>query len=78
MNYIEQNAIAFDQQLNALLGGMADETLSARAYRNRNVSKGWNTAYKVINKIFFWQKDHCYEAYLSEMNRKQLPVEYQK
>jgi hypothetical protein len=33
--YFEQNAIAFDQFLNALIGGYADETLNARAHRMR-------------------------------------------
>jgi hypothetical protein len=75
---LEQLLISIDQVFNAIFGGMADETLSARAYRKKSVSKKWYIAYKVINKIFFWQKDHCYEAYLSEMNRKQLPAEYQK
>lgn len=32
---LKQLLIAIDQVLNALLGGMADETLSARAHRQR-------------------------------------------
>lgn len=76
---IQQFLIALDQALNTLVWiprdgfGMADETLSARAWRLREQSN----AYKVIDAIFFWQKDHCYTAYQSEKLRKQLPKEYQ-
>lgn len=73
---LEQVALGFDQLLNTFLGGMADETLSARAHRNKNKSKRWKVFHDVVNRIFFWQADHCYESYLSEKNRKQLPPEY--
>lgn len=32
--YLKQVLIAFDQLINALLGGWADETLSSRAWRH--------------------------------------------
>ena len=67
---LKQVAIAFDQLLNALLGGMADETLSARAHRTGSVLE------PLIDALFFWQADHCFESYLSEKERKQLPQEY--
>lgn len=67
-----QVLIAFDQLVNALLGGMADETLSSRAYRHsRDGSRKWPE--KVINLLFFWQKAHCKQAYESEVNRIHLP-----
>lgn len=66
-----QLAIAVDQAFNVVFGsGYADETLSAFAHRKR----GWRR--RVINGIFFWQKDHCQVAYLSEWNRRHLPKEY--
>lgn len=65
-----QVAIAVDQLGNTLLGGMADETISARAYRNQ-----WR-AQKLINWLFR-DPEHCRKAYESECNRKQLPREYQ-
>lgn len=68
-----QVAIAFDQQINTLLGGYADETLSSRAWRCQNKSKFWRIARSVIDSIFFWQPNHCRQAYLSEKLRKQLP-----
>jgi hypothetical protein len=79
MSYVKQVLIAVDQLVNALLGGMADETLSCRAYRMyvRDRIVGI-IAYKVINCIFFWEDDHCYSSYVSELNRRHLPKEFQK
>lgn len=73
---MKQVLIAIDQLINTLLFGMADESLSARAFRNGH-KKHWGIAMKVINALFFWQDDHCYESYLREKNRQQLPREYQ-
>lgn len=73
---MKQILIAFDQLLNALFFGYADETLSARAYRMSTTSRKWEIAEKVINGIFFWQDNHCFESWESEMERRQLPVEY--
>ena len=76
--YIKQNLVAFDQQLNTLLGGNADETLSSRAYRAEQNGKPWGKIFRpLIDKIFFWQKSHCYGAYLSEVARRQLPKHFQ-
>ena len=72
-----QIAIAVDQLVNTLFGGMADETLSARAYRHKiDGSRKWPSM--VIDCLFFWQKDHCKQAYESEMNRAHLPKTYNK
>lgn len=69
-----QIAIAFDQLANAVLGGWADETLSSRAHRLS--VKGKFIPKMIINKIFFWQADHCKEAYVSEQLRNHLPPEF--
>ena len=75
---MKQFAIAFDQLINTITWikgdgfGWADETLSARAWRLRSQSNAW----KRINRLFFWDKNHCEQAYQSELNRKQLPAEY--
>lgn len=71
-----QILIGLDQLLNACLAGYADETLSARAYRRRRARPRWMLAYRTINAVFFWQHDHCRAAYLSEVERRQLPPEY--
>lgn len=67
---LKQVAIAIDQLLNTLLGGMADETLSARAHRT---GSAWEP---FIDVLFFWQMGHCSQSYISEKERKQLPTEY--
>lgn len=70
-----QILIAVDQLVNTILGGMADETLSARAWRNHMKGRrSWPV--KIIDALFFWQTDHCREAYESEVERKQLPAGY--
>ena len=67
-----QVLVAIDQLLNTLLGGYADETLSSRAWRHKeDGSRSWPAW--VINKLFFWQDNHCKEAYESELKRNQLP-----
>lgn len=51
----------------------ADETLSARVYRHAEIKKDRRWPMALINAIFFWQTDHCRQAYESEMKRTQLP-----
>lgn len=69
---LAQALIALDQLANAICGGWADETLSSRAYRESPRVE------KFINTLFFWDKDHCYESYVSEQLRTQLPPELRK
>ena len=67
-----QILIAIDQLANTLLGGMADETLSSRAYRHSvDGTRRWPERF--INLLFFWQKEHCRQAYESELTRAHLP-----
>lgn len=71
-----QVLVAIDQLINTLFWGMADETLSARAWRHKlDGSRSWPAW--IIDRLFFWQKDHCKWAYESEVERRQLPKEYQ-
>lgn len=72
-----QIILAVDQFINTLFAGYADESLSSRAWRlylERN--RKW--AYKLINLLFFWQKDHCKVAYESELERMHLPPSMRK
>jgi len=66
--------IALDQLANTLLGGWADETLSSRAYRRSQ--KGKHGARRIIDGLFFWQVEHCKNAYYSEINRRQYPADF--
>ena len=73
---MKQLLIALDQLVNAAIGGYADETISARAWRLRKTSYSWRVTRFVIDGVFFWDANHCQESYLNEMRRKQLPKEY--
>ena len=74
--YVMKVLIAVDQLANAVIGGHPDETLSAAAHRRHlEGNSGWRN---FINRIFFWQEDHCKDAYESEKSRRQLPKEYSK
>jgi hypothetical protein len=74
---IKQILIAFDQFLNTLLGGFADETLSARAWRTEQDGKIFGRFFRpLIDTILFFDPQHCYTSYLSEKERKQYPNHY--
>jgi hypothetical protein len=66
---LKQVAIAVDQLVNTLAGGWADETVSSRAYRTSPKLA------KVIDTLLWFDKDHCYQSFLSERVRNQLPPE---
>lgn len=72
-----QFLIALDQLINASTPrGMADETLSARAFRIE-LQGGTGRARHWIDALFFWQPNHCYHAWRAEIERRQLPSYYQ-
>lgn len=73
---IIQVLIAVDQLANTVFNGYADETLSSRAYRRQHKNWFWKYGRIFIDALFFFQKNHCYQAYLSELKRKQLPPNF--
>lgn len=76
MNRLHQVCIAVDQLFNALAGGCADETLSARAWRCRNRTPAWAWTRRAIDALFWFDPDHCAGAYIHERMRGHLPEEY--
>lgn len=74
----KQLLIAIDQTLNVLIfffsksGAFADETLSAHAFR-LEMERGITWPRKLIDALLFFDKDHCQESYMSEIERRQLP-----
>lgn len=76
----KQGLIAFDQWINAaFFNGWADETLSARAWRNSmQFNVKWRRIQRYIDQLFFWQKNHCHFSYVSEQKRLQLPPAYRQ
>ncbi|ACC98491.1 hypothetical protein Emin_0938 [Elusimicrobium minutum Pei191] len=73
MKYGIKILIALDQLANALMNGDPDITMSAACYYYARIGKQkslWRLfLYKSVNMLFFWQEDHCYQAYLSEKDR---------
>jgi hypothetical protein len=75
MARLKQILIAMDQLANTLAGGWADETLSARAWRLRFRHR-WGIIRAVIDRVFFWDRDHCRASFEAEFKRQQMPQEY--
>lgn len=64
--------IAIDQLINVVLNGDPDETLSSRAHRMREKGQPyWGWTANAIDLLFFWQHQHCQQAYESEVLRLQ-------
>lgn len=65
--YFLRGAAWLSQGINCvLLGGHHDQTVSARAYVQRH-DRRWGRAYRAINAVFFWQKDHCRSSHASDV-----------
>ena len=82
MSRLYNVALGIDQTVNAALSGAADETLSARAYRcgvaESSPKRRWVLARWFIDRLFFWQDHHCFNAYRSEFLRRHLPSHYSR
>ena len=72
--YAKAVLIAIDQLLNTLLCGWPDETLSSRCWRWDRDGK-WQWPRRLVDALFFWEKEHCRESYESEQLRMQMPPE---
>ncbi|PZP30448.1 MAG: pseudouridine synthase [Roseateles depolymerans] len=73
--WLLQVLIALDQLINAMLFfGWADETISARSWRQREKWQ-WRIARRVIDRLFalLGDSNHCQSAFESEVQRRQLP-----
>lgn len=79
---MRQTLIAIDQFANTWIyiagdgRGFADETLSARLFRCHLQGLILDKTYRFVDALFFWQEDHCYASWRSEVERKQLPGFY--
>lgn len=68
MSYLTRVAAWLSQGINCvLLGGSPDQTVSARAYVNRNDAT-WAFVYCAINMVFFWQEDHCRDSHQADVD----------
>lgn len=74
---MRQFIIALDQLANTLFRGWADETISARAYRNSAQGHPrWSLIRRGIDALFFWQHSHCRGSYRMEQERLHMPPAY--
>lgn len=69
--------IAFDQFAFCLLtlgGSMPDETASAAAWRGEQLGHILPRFFRpLIDLLFFFDPDHCKNAYIAEQRREQSP-----
>lgn len=80
MNRILNVLIALDQLLYVILTlgvGMPDETMSSAAWRTEQQGRILGRFFRpVIDWLFTpFQRDHCYQAFLAEKRRAQMPTE---
>lgn len=57
----------------AFFGGSTHQTTSARAY-----VESWNKRRKLINALFFWEDDHCRNAWLREVEEAERTLKRAK
>lgn len=78
MNRGKAILIAFDQFVNALMGGWPDETLSSRAYRMAVGGTTWPM--RAIDTVarLFGDENHCEASFDSEREGRQLPPELRR
>ena len=68
-SYLTRCLVCLSQAINVVLcDGYPDEMLSSRAYRC-----DWKTTRFVIDKLFWWQADHCQQCYQWERDRIDSP-----
>ena len=77
MTYGKHILIGFDQFLNTLFMGWPDETLSSRCWRWEQAGiRAWLR--KLVDGLFFWQREHCKSSYESERDGRQSPPELRR
>lgn len=74
-SYSKNLFIAVDQLIFAFFGGSCDETLSSYAYRREQAGKG-KALRVLIDCLFFFENEHCRQAYESEKERRHLPDDF--
>lgn len=68
----------FSRVLNATLyGGSMHQTLSARAHVMAEIDPlKWRKTRRWINRLFFFQSDHCETAWQADLKRARKTVHY--
>lgn len=76
VRYFSRVGTALSVLLNVLLGGSSNQTLSARNYARKKEGKP-NLVW-LIDRLFFWEKDHCMISWLYWFLRKDVQYEMTK
>ena len=77
MTYGKRTLIAVDQLINTLFMGWPDETLSSRYWRWEQAGiRAWPR--KLVDGLFFGQREHCKSSYESEREGRQSPPELRR
>ncbi len=77
MAYLKNVLIGVDQLLNTLCCGRPQQPLSSRCWRwHRDGVRHWPR--RLVNALFFREKDHCRESHESERLRMQMPPELRR
>lgn len=77
MRWLSQCGLALTRLGNAILGGLAEESMSSRSARAEGNRKLWGRITRpAIDWIFglFGAVNHCRLAYLSDRNKAPLPT----
>lgn len=60
----------FSRLVNLIIfNGTMHQTLSARTHTEAHFDEGWKRQEEIINKIFFWEPNHCEKAWEDEVCR---------
>lgn len=78
LKFVKNLLLSIDQTGNVFLMGSADETISARSYREGelNGKKRWKAMRWFVDTLFWFEKDHTKKAYEAEMARCHMPSDY--
>lgn len=71
--YFHNLWIACSQLVNALFGGDPLETLSSKCHRRASLKSScpvWFLLRRAINRLHYWQNDHCYSAFTMQESRR--------
>lgn len=72
MKFYKENVLAaISRLINAMLGGYSGEMLSSRVHRERIF---W--AIIILDTIFFWDPNHCYNVFIYELENNDRPPEF--
>ena len=79
ITYFKNLLIALDQLANTICGGYPDECISAVCWRNSQEKGHYGHKFlKFLLDVTLSpiNQDHCFQSYISEKERKQLPDKY--